>query len=98
MALQIDLESPEYGTTFTAAYYRITDAMMVRRSPQVYKIYITVIGFAVQPDIYSDLRPIDSRRYDVPFEEIDAQEGDTLIAKCYQWVMAQPDMLGSIAV
>ena len=98
MALQIDLESPEYGTTFTNAYFRITHAMMIRRSPHVYRVNITAVGFATQPDIYSDLRPVDDRRYDVPFEEIDAQEGGTLIAKCYQWLMTQPDMLGSVAV
>ncbi len=98
MAIQIDLESAAYGTTFTNAYYRITTAMMIRRSPQVYRINITAVGFATQPDIYSDLRPVDDRRYDVPFEEIDAQEGNTLISKSYNWLMAQPDMLGSVAV
>jgi len=44
-----------------------------------------------------DTREVLFRRYHAPLTEIEAASGDTFMAQCYTWVMAQADMSGSKA-
>jgi hypothetical protein len=41
---------------------------------------------------------VDFRRYHTPLTDVENQPGGEFLAKCYAWVMAQPDMAGSVAV
>jgi hypothetical protein len=62
-----------------------------------FSVMIDIAGFATVPQ-HEEVREIATRRYHAPLEELEAQSGDTFLAKCYSWVMNQPDMNGSIAV
>lgn len=99
MAIQVDLVQSQYGVPFQGAYFRISNIHVVRINASFLKFntIIDVFGYAAPPED-SSVREIESRRYVVPFSQIDAQDGENFIAKCYFWVMAQPDMSGSIAV
>jgi hypothetical protein len=56
-----------------------------------------VAGYATQPS-NEDTKEVDFRRYHCPLAEVEAKTGDTVLAKCYTWAMAQDDMNGSEAV
>jgi hypothetical protein len=98
MAIQLDLQSSQYGVPFAGAYFRVVTAMLQRQplNPQ-FVVMIDVAGYAAQPQT-DDTKDIDFRRYYAPFSEVEAQTGDNFLAKCYAWVMTQPDMVGSIGV
>lgn len=98
MAIQIDLSSSQYGVPFAGAYFRIVTAAVSRtRDPSIrHSVMIDVAGYATRP-LDDDTRDVDFRRYHVPLVEIEAQVGDEFLARCYKWVMAQPDMAGSLA-
>lgn len=57
---------------------------------------IDVAGYATPP-IDGITREIDFRRYHGAWQEVEAHSGADFVAKCYAWVMAQPDMAGSVA-
>lgn len=99
MAIQIDLATSQYGVPFAGAYFRIVTAAISRtRDPASrHSVMIDVAGYAQRPD-NEDTREIDFRRYHIQLPDIDASAGDTFIARCYAWVMAQSDMAGSVAV
>lgn len=99
MAVQIDLPSSQYGVPFSGAYFRVVTVAVSRtRNPAVrHSVMIDVAGYATRP-IDDDTRDVDFRRYHAPLAEIEAQDGVEFLAKCYSWVMAQPDMAGSVAV
>lgn len=97
MAIQIDLTKSQYGIPFNGAYFRIVTAAISRQRQGGPKFctMIDVAGYGTAaPD--DDTREIDFRRYHVPLEEVDTQPGATFLDRCYAWVMAQPDMAGSI--
>jgi hypothetical protein len=96
MAIQLDLETSNFGIPFTGAYFRIVSATVSRQRNSIFGVMIDVIGYATVPN--DDTKDIDFKRYLAPIGEIEAQEATVFLAKCYQWVMAQPDMLGSVAV
>lgn len=96
MAIQIDLETSNFGIPFTGAYFRIGSATVSRQRNNVFGVMMDVIGYATMPN--DDTKDIDFKRYLAPIEEIEAQEATAFLAKCYQWVMSQEDMLGSVAV
>ena len=96
MAIQIDLETSNFGIPFTGAYFRIVSASLSRQRNAVFGVRIDVVGYATVPN--DETKDVDYRNYFAPIEEIEAQEATTFLAKCYQWVMSQEDMLGSIAV
>ena len=99
MAIQVDLSTSQYGVPFPSAYFRIVVASVSRmRNPDI-RFYVTidVVGYATVP-ADDDTRSIESRRYQVVAEEIEIQSGDNFLSRCYQWVMSQPDMVGSVAV
>ena len=99
MAIQIDLTTSQYGTAFSAAYFRIVTAAISRQregGPK-FTVMIDVSGYATAtPD--DDTREVDFRRYHADLLDVEAAAGATFIDQCYAWVMAQDDMNGSIAV
>ena len=97
MAIQLNLESSEYGIPFAGAYFRIIVATVARRDNQGFVVRIDLVGYATNPsDMY--IKEVAFKQFQAPIEEIEAQEGVEFLVKCYQWVMSQEDMLGSIAV
>jgi hypothetical protein len=98
MAIQVDLENSHFGIPFNGAYFRIATVAISRtRDPNnKFSVMIDVAGYAAVPEL--DTKEIDFRRYHASYSTIEAQEGDNILAKCYAWVMAQPDMNGSIGV
>lgn len=99
MAIQIDLQQSNFGISFQGAYFRIVTAALTRqRGEDVrHSVMIDVVGYATQPQ-NEDTREVDFRRYHVAASEIYAQPGSNFLAQCYNWVMAQPDMAGSVGV
>lgn len=99
MAIQIDLSSSQYGVPFAGAYFRIVTAAVTRTRNPVgrHSVMIDVAGYATRP-LDDDTRDVDFRRYHAPLSEIEAQEGVEFLARCYRWVMAQPDMADCVAV
>lgn len=100
MAIQIDLETSKFGVSFKGAYFRISTACISRQSSESthkHQVMIDVVGYATLPE-NDNTREVDFRRYHAPLSEIEAQGGQTFMNKCYDWVMEQPDMFGSVAV
>jgi len=99
MAIQLNLSTSQYGIPFSGAYFRIIMASVSRTRNQVnrFNVMIDIAGYASIPQ-NEDTRDIENRRYHAPLSEIEIQSGDNFLARCYEWVMAQPDMVGSIAV
>ena len=99
MAIQLDLPESEYGVSFSNAYFRITSAHVLRLQNVNLRfcVCIDVTGYATVPQ-NSLPRDISNRRYQASLDEIEIQSGDNFLARCYEWVMAQPDMAGAIAV
>lgn len=99
MAIKVNLTESHYGVPFAGAYFRIVTAAITRQrhdDPR-HSVMIDVSGYATQPQ-NEDTKEVDFRRYHVAASEVYAQPGDNFMAQCYNWVMAQPDMAGSIAV
>lgn len=99
MAIQLDLQNSQFGVPFSGAYFRVVTASVSRtRNPeQRFSVMIDVVGYATQPQD-EDTREVDFRRYHAPLTEVEAQTGSAFLDKCYQWVMSQPDMAGSVGV
>lgn len=99
MAIQIDLTQSQYGVPFQGAYFRVVTAAVTRTrdADNRHSVMIDVAGYATRPE-NDDTREVDFRRYHTPLTEVEAQTGDTFLAKCYGWVMDQADMAGAIAV
>jgi len=99
MAIELNLETSQYGTPFAGAYFRIVTAAVsrMREGGPKFTVMIDVAGYATAtPD--DDTREVDFRRYHADLTEVEAQTGDLFLDKCYAWVMAQADMAGSEAV
>ena len=99
MAIQIDLSTSQYGVPFQGAYFRVVMAAVSRTRDEAarHQVMIDVAGYATSPQT-DDTREVDFRRYHCPLIEVEAQPGTSFLAKCYTWVMAQPDMAGSVGV
>ena len=99
MAIQIDLTDSQYGVPFAAAYFRIVTAAVSRQragGPK-FSVMLDVAGYGTaHPG--DDTRDVDFRRYHAPLDDIESQDGDEFLHRCYAWVMQQPDMAGAIAV
>ena len=96
MAINLDLSASQYGVPFAGAYFRIVTAASMRQGNGKHRVLIDVHGYAIKPETL-DTREVDMRRYHALMDEVEAQTGDTFLAKCYAWVMAQADMAGSTA-
>ena len=99
MAIELNLETSQYGTPFTGAYFRIVTAAVsrMREGGPKFTVMIDVSGYATATP-GDDTREVDFRRYHADLAEVEAQAGAEFLDKCYAWVMAQEDMAGSIAV
>lgn len=99
MAIQINLSNSQYGVPFQGAYFRVVTAAITRTrdADNRHSVMIDVAGYATRPES-DDTREVDFRRYHTPLADVESQIGTTFLAKCYVWVMAQPDMAGSVGV
>lgn len=99
MAIQIDLSTSQYGVPFAGAYFRVVTAAVsrTRDADNRHSVMLDVVGYATQPQD-DDTRDVEFRRYHCPLSEVEAMPGGSFLAKCYEWVMQQPDMAGSQAV
>jgi len=95
----ITKETSQYGVKFDGAYYRIVTAAISRQrgDNQKFSVMIDLSAYATASPS-DDTREVDFKRYNAPLTEIEAAAGDTFMAQCYTWVMAQSDMAGSEAV
>jgi hypothetical protein len=99
MAIQLNLSTSQYGIPFSGAYFRVVTASVsrTRDADNRHSVMLDVVGYATQPT-NDDTRDVEFRRYHCPLSEVEAMAGEGFLAKCYAWVMAQPDMAGSEAV
>ena len=99
MAIQIDLNTSNFGVPFAGAYFRIVTAAVTRQRQEDprHSVMIDVVGYATRPE-NEDTREVDFHRYHAPYLEVEAQAGENFISKCYAWVMKQQDMIGSVGV
>ena len=99
MAIQLDLTNSQYGTPFTGAYFRIVTAAVsrMREGGPKFTVMIDVAGYATATP-GDDTREVDFRRYHADLAQVEAAAGAQFLDKCYEWVMAQEDMNGSVAV
>lgn len=99
MAIKIDLTNSQYGIPFAGAYFRIVTAAISRQregGPK-FSVMIDVAGYGTATP-GDDTREVDFRRYHTALENVEAQQGATFLDRCYNWVMSQPDMAGSVVV
>lgn len=97
MAIQIDLQTSNYGVAFTGAYFRVVTAAISRQRQAQFSVMIDVVGYATKP-MNDDTKDIDFRRYHTPLSTIEEQDGNNFLEKVYNWVASQDDMTGSTAV
>ena len=100
MAIQLDISNSSYGVPFAGAYFRIVTVATVRLRTDTgpkFETQIDVAGYATAAP-RDDTRTVDFRRYAVDTDIVEAQGGANFLAKCYNWVMVQPDMFDSSAV
>jgi hypothetical protein len=99
MAIQLDIQESNYGVPFLGAYFRITSAIINRQGTTNSRhiVIIDVSGYIVKPE-NENTTTVDFKRYLIPVGQVESCEGTTFLEKCYKWVMAQPDMVNSIAV
>lgn len=99
MAIQVDLAQSNFGIPFQGAYFRIVTAAVSRQRSggAKFSVMIDVAGYGTSTP-GDDTREVDFRRYHCPLEDVESQSGAAFLDKCYAWVMAQPDMSGSIGV
>ena len=88
----------EYGIAFDGAYFRIVTAAVSRQrgSDPKFSVMIDLSAYGTSSPT-DDTREVLFRRYNAPLLEIESASGDTFMAQCYTWVMAQADMSGSSA-
>ena len=99
MAIELNLETSQYGTPFAGAYFRIVTAAVsrMREGGPKFTVMIDVAGYATSTP-GDDTREVDFRRYHADYADIEAQPFEAFLDKCYAWVMSQDDMSGSTAV
>jgi len=100
MAIQLDLSTSQFGVPFTGAYFRIVNASVTRQRSEAefkHSVTIDVVGYATEPQD-DNTRDVDFRRYHTSYDSIASQGGANFLDKCYDWVMEQPDMFGSVGV
>lgn len=99
MAISLNLENSQYGIPFQGAYFRIVTAAITRNraGTSKFNVMIDVVGYGTTTP-GDDTREIDFRRYHAALIEVEAQQGTSFIEKCYNWVMAQPDMINSVGI
>ncbi len=97
MAIQIDLQTSNFGIPFVGAYFRIVTSSISRQRGSQFSVMIDVVGYAQKPT-NDDTKDIDFRRYHTPLADLEAQQGASFLEKSYNWVASQDDMSGAVAV
>lgn len=99
MAIQIDLQSSQFGVPFAGAYFRIVTAAVSRQRQggAKFSVMLDAAGYGTSSPT-DDTQPVDFRRYHAPLEDVEAQAGATFLERCYAWLMAQDSMAGAVAV
>jgi hypothetical protein len=100
MAIKLNLTTSQFGVPFEGAYFRIVTAAISNQQNNFdYKhtVMIDIVGYATLPN-NDNIKEVDFRRYNVPYSEVEAQDGLTFISRCYKWIMNQPDMIGSVSI
>jgi hypothetical protein len=97
MAIQIDLQTSNFGIPFAGAYFRIVTSSISRQRNSQFSVMIDVVGYAQKPT-NDDTKDIDFRRYHTSLADVEAQTGSTFLEKSYNWVSSQADMSGAVAV
>lgn len=99
MAIELDIPQTQYGVSFAGAYFRVVNVHIARigNANLRFNVVIDLAAYATNPQNES-FREVEMRRYHCSLDEIEVQSGDNFLARCYEWVMAQPDMVGAIAV
>ena len=97
MAIQLNLAESNYGVAFNGAYFRVATSSISRQRDAQFSVMIDVVGYAAKP-LNDDTKDIDFRRYHAPLADVEAQTGSNFLEKTYNWVAAQPDMVGAVAV
>lgn len=99
MAIQINLDTSNFGVPFAGAYFRVVTASVsrTRSADNRHSVMIDVVGYATKPT-NEDTKDVDFRRYHCPLAEVEAKAGANFLTKCYAWVMAQDDMNNAEAV
>lgn len=99
MAIQIDPQQSKSSTVFAGSYYRVVNTSINRTGNEAarFMIMIEIFGYATKPES-EGVEAVDSRRYFVRLGDIENMAGDTFLAKCYTWLMAQAEMTGSVAI
>ena len=94
----ISQSDSEYGIAFDGAYFRIVTAAVSRQrgTDPKFSVMIDLSAYGTNSPT-DDTREVMFRRYNAPLTEIEAASGNTFLAQCYNWVMAQADMSGSSA-
>ena len=94
----ISQSDSEYGIAFDGAYFRIVTAAVSRQrgTDPKFSVMIDLSAYGTNSPT-DDTREVLFRRYNAPLTEIESASGDTFMAQCYTWVMAQSDMSGSSA-
>ena len=97
MALELNIQSTQFGVPFPSAYFRIASASIMRQRLTDVKFAVTidVAGYGTHAPT-EDTHPVDFRRYHVPLDQVEEQFGTEFLAKCYSWVANQPDMDGAV--
>lgn len=93
MAITLNLANSQFGVPFPAAYFRIV-SVVITRDYGMHFLQIDVAGYATKPQ-NDQARDVEFRRYRSQLTEVEAMQGDTVLSKCYAWVMSQPDMEGA---
>lgn len=99
MGIQIDLSSSQFGVPFEGAYFRIVTAAIsrMREGGPKFTVMIDVAGYGTS-NPSDETREVDFRRYHADLSDVENQSATMFLDRCYEWVMSQPDMAGSVAV
>lgn len=98
MAIQNNIEqnASQYGIAFNNAYYRVATCSMQRQNGEVKFVVMIDLSAYATTSPTENTREVDFKRYIADLDEIEAMVSDSFTGKCYLWVMAQPDMAGSV--
>ncbi len=99
MAIQFDLPDSSIGIPIPAAYIRIATVAVYRtRDPDNrFRVAIDAVPYASIP-AHEDVQGVGFIREHVPLPELEACDGDTLLAKAYSWLMTKPEFVGAVVV
>jgi len=100
MAIQLSHTAAMFGATFPAAYWRVASADVRRQQSGAVKHLVEM-----QLEIYADatasltaIRSVGNTMMSAPLSDVMSQPAVDFVGKCYQWLVAQPELAGGLAV